>query len=88
MMPRRVLELFDCWQWSMGCHQKLVVWRIIPHCIMWCLWRECNARTFEGCELNIVELKLQFYCYLFDWLFATGLYRFSNLLDLIDYCSI
>jgi hypothetical protein len=88
VMPRRVLELFDCWQWSMGCHQKLVAWRIIPHCIMWCLWRERNARTFEGCELNIVELKLQFYCYLFDWLFATGLYRFSNLLDLIDYCSI
>uniref|UniRef100_A0A2N9IUI4 Reverse transcriptase domain-containing protein n=1 Tax=Fagus sylvatica TaxID=28930 RepID=A0A2N9IUI4_FAGSY len=28
VMPRRVLELFDCWQWSMGCHQKLVVWRV------------------------------------------------------------
>jgi hypothetical protein len=88
VMPRRVLELFDCWQWSMGCHQKLVVWRVIPHCIMWCLWRERNVRTFEGCELNIVGLKLQFYRYLFDWLSATGLFSFSNLLDLIDYCSI
>uniref|UniRef100_A0A2N9FZM9 Reverse transcriptase domain-containing protein n=1 Tax=Fagus sylvatica TaxID=28930 RepID=A0A2N9FZM9_FAGSY len=88
VMPRRVLELFDCWQWSMGCHQKLVVWRVIPHCIMWCLWRERNIRMFEGCELNIVELKLQFYCYLIDWLSATGLFSFSNLLDLIDYCSI
>ena len=88
VMPKRVVELFDCWQWNMGCPQKLVVWRVIPHCIMWCLWEERNARTFEGCELNIVELKHQFYHYLFDWLSATGLFRFSNLLEMIDYCSI
>ena len=87
VMPRRVIELFDCWQGSMGRQQNLVVWRVIPYCLMWCLWRERNARTFEGCELSVVELKLQFYRYLFDWLSATGLFSFSNLLDLIDYCS-
>ena len=87
VMPRRVIELFDCWQGSMRRQQNLVIWRAIPHCLMWCLWRQRNARTFEGCELRVVELKLQFYRYLFDWLSATGLFSFSNLLDLIDYCS-
>jgi hypothetical protein len=87
VMPRRVIELFDCWQGSMGRQQNLVIWRAIPHCLMWCLWRQRNARTFEGCELRVVELKLQFYRYLFDWLSATGLFSFSNLLNLIDFCS-
>ena len=64
-----------------------MVWKIIPHCILWCLWREHNARTFGGCELSIAELKLQFYHSLFDWLSATGLFSFSNWLDLIDFCS-
>ena len=79
--------MFDYWHWSMGCQQKLVVWKIIPHCILWCLWRERNARTFEGCELSIVALKLQFYHSLFHWLSATGLFSFSNWFDLIEFCS-
>ena len=64
-----------------------VIWKAIPHCIMWCLWRERNVRTFEDCELSVVELKLHFYRSLLDWMSATGLFRLSNMLDLIDYCS-
>ena len=64
-----------------------VIWKAIPHCIMWCLWRERNVRTFEDCELSVVELKLHFYRSLLDWMLATGLFRLSNMLDLIDYCS-
>ena len=30
---------------------------MIPHCIMWILWRERNSRTFEGCERTIQDLK-------------------------------
>jgi hypothetical protein len=61
VMPKRVIDLFNCWQGSLGRHQNFVIWKAIPHCLMWCLWRERNARTFEGCELSVVELKLQFY---------------------------
>jgi hypothetical protein len=78
VMPRRVLELFDYWQRSLECHQKLVVWRVIPHCIMWCLWRERNARTFEGCELSIAELKLQFFA-----IYLTGCQPQACLVSLI-----
>ena len=50
-MLKRVIDLFYCWQGSVGQHQNFVIWKVIPHWLMWCLWRECNARTFKGCEL-------------------------------------
>jgi hypothetical protein len=84
VMPKRVIDLFHCWLGSVG--RNSVIWKAIPHCIMWCLWRERNARTFEDCELSVVELKLHFYRSLLDWMSATGLFRLSNMLDLIDYC--
>jgi hypothetical protein len=88
VMPRGVLALFECWQGNFGDHQNIVVWRAVPHCVMWCLWRERNRRTFEDCESSVVDLKLQFYRVLFDCLIATGLFSFSNVLDLIDICSL
>ena len=84
VMPRRVIELFACWQGKFGRHQHINIWRAIPHCLMWCVWKERNARTFEGCEQTVAELKLLFFRMLFDWTSATGLCRSSTLLDFID----
>ena len=64
-----------------------MIWRAILHCLMWCLWRERNTRTFEGCEQSVVELKLQFYRSLFDWMSAIEFFSFSNLLEFLDSCS-
>ena len=25
-------------------------WRVVPHCVKWCLWGERNAFHFEDCE--------------------------------------
>ena len=61
VMPRSVMALFDCWQGSLGRHQNAMIWRAVPHCVLWCLWRERNAWTFEGCETSVVDLKLHFY---------------------------
>jgi hypothetical protein len=87
VMPKRVLDLFICLQGSLGNHQHFVVWKAIPHCLMWCLWRERNVRVFKGCEISVVELKLQFYRSLMDWMSAIGLDRFSNMLEFLDCCS-
>uniref|UniRef100_A0A2N9EFL4 Reverse transcriptase domain-containing protein n=1 Tax=Fagus sylvatica TaxID=28930 RepID=A0A2N9EFL4_FAGSY len=85
VMPKRVIELLYCWIGSVG--RNSVIWKAIPHCIMWCLWQERNARTFEDCELSVVDLKLHFYRSLLEWMSATGLFKISNMLDFIDYCS-
>ena len=68
MMPGRVRELFDSWQGKMGKHPKHMIWRTVPHCLMWCLWRERNMRIFEGCEQHVDELKLLFLRTLFEWM--------------------
>ena len=47
-----------------------------------------TARTFEGYETSVVDLKLHFFRLLFDWLSVTGLFNFSNVLDLINLCSL
>ena len=41
-------------------------------CLMWCLWRERNARQFEGCERRIADLKHIVLNTLFDWVSALG----------------
>lgn len=53
VMPRDVLQLLACWprlsrrgNWAIRC--------MILDCLVWGLWRERNARTFEGCEKQIL----------------------------------
>jgi hypothetical protein len=86
VMPRRVINLLECWQGRLGQHSNSTIWRVIPHCLMWCLWRERKVRTFEGCEQSVLELKLQFYRSLFDWMSTTGLFSFSNSFEFLDSC--
>ena len=57
VMPRRVVELMGCWRKLQGSHQVAAVWRMIPLCIMWCIWTERNMRCFEDKERTMVELK-------------------------------
>ena len=88
VMPKQVIEVFCCWKGSMGRHKNIGIWKAIPHCLMWGIWRERNARIFEGCELSIADLKQCFYRLLMEWMAAIGLVRFSNLIEFIDFCSL
>ena len=40
--------LFGWWNWP-GKHVSSI-WNLAPLCLMWCLWRERNMRTFEDME--------------------------------------
>ncbi len=48
------------------------MWGIVPHGLMWCLWRERNGRSFEDCERTTFELKLLFFRILFEWVSVQG----------------
>jgi hypothetical protein len=52
VMPRTVKDLITCCPGALGRRRHAEIWRIIPHCLMWCLWRERNLRTFEGKEMT------------------------------------
>lgn len=69
VMPHRVVDLFACW-WTGGRSRNAVVWKMVPSCLMWCLWRERNDRTFEDQERTLEELKSFFFFTLFSWTVA------------------
>ena len=61
VMPHKVIELFESWQGKFGRHCNIDFWRLVPHCLIWCIWRERNARNFEGCERSMLENKSFFF---------------------------
>ena len=87
VMPHMVLGLLGCWQGSFGRHRNGYIWSIIPHYLMWCLWRERNCRCFEDYESSISDLKLLFFRTLRDWLFALQSQSFPSFIDFLDSCN-
>ena len=87
VVPRGIVDLLACWQGCFGKHSNNQIRKAIPHCLKWCIWREMNARNFEGREWTILDLKLQIFRTLHEWMAATRLFSFSNLLDLIGHCN-
>jgi hypothetical protein len=45
VMPNWVVDLFAYW-WTSGHSWSVVVWNMVPSCLMWCQWRECNDKNF------------------------------------------
>jgi hypothetical protein len=66
VMPRRVVDLYACW-WTAGSAQSAAVWKMVPLCLLWCLWREMNDRSFEDRERTLEEIKSLFFYTLYLW---------------------
>jgi hypothetical protein len=61
VMPKGVVDLLSGWNGPSVRSEAGKIWKILLHCIMWCLWCERNARSFKGEETSIPALK--FLCY-------------------------
>jgi hypothetical protein len=59
IMSVRVTYLYACW-WLVVALKRVVVWNIVPSCLLWCLWRKQNNRSFEDCERNLASLCIYF----------------------------
>jgi hypothetical protein len=61
----------------------------IPFCVMWCIWKEQNATSFEGCESSVYGVEA-LVLMIIMWIsggfffpfFFSNLLEFSNLLNL------
>lgn len=42
-------------------------WKLIPACIWWSIWKERNARCFEGQKINFQRTKTNCTSLLFFW---------------------
>ena len=49
------------------------IWNLVPLCLMWCIWRECNRQTFEDLDWSEDQLLALFSGSFFDWARAWGL---------------
>ena len=72
VLPRSVADtLFGWWNWF-GKHSSSI-WNLAPLCLMWCIGRERNWRTFEDRDKSDDQLLAYFNGSLFDWSRAWGL---------------
>ena len=84
VMPQSVVGLLAYWQGRFGRHRNGYIWLMVPHCLLWYLWRERNSRRFEDKERSISDLKLFFIRTLMDWLVALQNQSFLSFLDFLD----
>ena len=87
VMSLMVIELFESWQGKFGRHRNIDFWRLVPHFLMWCIWRERNACFFEGRERSLLEIKSFFLHTLLVW--SVALLHFSCFSRplLLDHCN-
>jgi hypothetical protein len=45
VMSSRLVDLFECW-WMGGSSHGVVVSKMVPSCLLWCLWREISDQNF------------------------------------------
>jgi hypothetical protein len=69
VMPRRVIDLFACW-WKSGRPMSVVIWKMVPICILWCVWKEINLRCFEDLESSMEDILASFFHTLYLWMVA------------------
>jgi len=85
VIPRMVLELLTSWGASFGYGPAKEVWRLVPLCLMWCIWREQNERHFEDKETSMVELRKRLLNTLYIWIASyhnLNVFTYANFLNL------
>jgi hypothetical protein len=70
VMPRRVVDLYTCW-WTARSTWSVIVWKIVPSCLLWCLYRKMSDRSFEDRKKTLDEIVsfLQNFCFFRQLLF-------------------
>ncbi len=64
VFPNSIADLLFGWFNCFGKHNCLV-WNLVPLCLMWTVWRECNSCIFDDVDLSITKLEELFFGRLF-----------------------
>jgi hypothetical protein len=86
-MPQTVLELLISWGAAIGSRHDKEAWRLAPLCLLWCIWRERNARLFEDVETPMVELRKQLLNTSYSWIaphHSLSVFTFVDFLNLFS----
>ena len=55
VMPKNVVSLLSAW-WNWLGSRTSNVRNMVPVCLMWLIWKERNARTFEEIKLSLIHI--------------------------------
>jgi hypothetical protein len=69
VMLKRVIDLFACW-WKSGRPKSAAVWKMVPICIFWCVWKERNLSCFEDQKNSMEDILASFFHTLYLWTMA------------------
>jgi hypothetical protein len=47
-----------------------MIWKMVPICIFWCVWKERNLRCFEDLESSMEDILISFLHALYIWTMA------------------
>jgi hypothetical protein len=88
VMLRSVKDMLGSWRGQKGNQTVISIWRMAPLCVMWCVWKERNARYFEDCETNLINLKKLVIQTLFLWRVRLQSMTDSSYSDFLDKSSL
>ena len=87
VMPNTIVSLLFAWRNWLGTYSSKV-WNMVPACLMWLVWKERNAQTFEDIERPIDMLKNLLARTLFEWSCIWGLAHCSSLSDFLIFVRL
>ena len=67
VLPFTVRDTLLSWYVSFKDKKYRKVWRAVPLCLFWMVWKERNRIVFDNEVLSIQRLKNSFVCNLLSW---------------------
>jgi hypothetical protein len=86
VMPSSVLDLLSGWDTLLSRGSANRIWKQVPLCVLWGLWRERNSRLFEDVEVTVGALCRNVLNMLYLWVSAHSSGRMS-FVDFLLSCS-
>ena len=87
-MPKMMVELLAYWKGKFRQNRNGVIWMIVSHCLMWCIWLERNNRHFEDLEKSLSDVKLLSLKTLLHWVALLGFRSFFSIHGFMDLCTL
>ncbi|XP_059626865.1 uncharacterized protein LOC132269630 [Cornus florida] len=84
VMPQSSKGLINAWRGCLVRSHARDYWRIVPHFVWWCIWKERNNRIFKGKESPLATLKLHILRSIFCYVKGSACSSTDNLVDLLD----
>jgi nitrogen fixation-related uncharacterized protein len=44
---------------------SLAIWKMVPTCLFWCVWKERNSRCFEDLKRSLEDILASFFSTLY-----------------------